>query len=244
MPFRRARYVRGIVGYPSVLLVVAWVGLWFLWPRVPPALNLPGRVPRPRVVYHAAAGAAASLYVSPVVFALSSRVGFGMPERSTSSPDTAPARMAPSPRFLGWPEAAALYPVMPRDVGGVLGPEERAYHPLWPAPAALAGPATNVVEVVMQSRGALRSAGFSARLPPELVGMSEALWVTEAFVVLDKDGVPEHVFLEKRCQDAKINDAVVRALHRGRAPGATSPVAGRVVISRVRRGVARQGEQE
>jgi hypothetical protein len=240
MSSRKSKYVRGVVGYPSLFVIAGWVGVWFLWPRLPAVPPVPGHLPRPRVVFSEGPVATERLHESPVVFALSSRVGFGAPRRGVSAPDNEAPALVAEPLFLGWPEAAALRPDLPGRATDGLTAAAEDYHPRWDARPVLDGSVTGVATVVVECRGRLCAAGFEVPLPDSLCAISSELWVTEAFVALDADGTVRDVFLEKPSQDAKIDAAVVRALWAGRAPAATNAAAGRVMVSRVMRSGARE----
>ena len=73
------QYSRGPIGFPSVLLAVAWGAIWLLWPSLKPDATAARRSSVSGLEVSVGA-AQESLYMSPILFARSTRVGFRAPE--------------------------------------------------------------------------------------------------------------------------------------------------------------------
>jgi hypothetical protein len=217
---------------PTVLIVVAWLAIWLLWPRN--GADRPRlRVPASASVGYLAGGPAAPWYVEPDWFARTTRPGFGMPDVTAAMDSAVPDRsMVESPRFVeGGMEVE-------RPGGGAM-PEtgtNAGYLVRWPSrPAFLpAAPAPPVVVTMSAELTGCRFDLPADPLPPGTNGVRtqpDKPWQVVAHVDVGTDGRTENVLIELGCEDSRLNATIARWLQRGVAGRAGAPVSGRITIS-------------
>ncbi len=225
-------YSRGAIGTPSVLVAVAWVAIWLLWPSFDlDHHRLPGRRPGGADVAYAVA--TLSLHMSPLLFARATRVGFQAPhddalDNEPADDEATLARL----RFLHVRPPTLDWEGMKTDyTAGGDRPGAKwmdGYQPVWEhATRFTASDCTN--RIVVDVRGALRQRAYGPGAMA-LSGLSLETGQTEveAFVELDAAGIPSVVILESRSGNGKIDADVVRALERGRGKPGDAAVSGRV----------------
>jgi len=227
------RYSRGPIGAPSLLLATAWVAIWMLWPSFDADSEALGsrRERATRVSYGVVRE---SLYMSPILFARSTRVGFRAPEASRDDELALDAaRPGPRMRLLHVPPPPPDFESMRMDHVDAASEAKRVdgYRLVWKDEADFeAVESTNAV--VVEVRGALKARAFEpAALDwPDGFVIQGPLQV-EAFVNVMADGRAEDAFVERGSGDAVVDATVVRALERGRAEPADSAVFGRVRLT-------------
>lgn len=224
------QYSRGPIGVPSVLVATAWVAIWMLWPSFDAAPDALGarRERATRVSYGVVRE---SLYMSPILFARSTRVGFRAPETSRDDELALDAaRPGPRMRFLHVPPPRPDFESMRMDHVDSASEAKRVdgYRLVWKDEIGFAAVEfTNAV--VVEVYGALKSRAFEpAALDwPDGFAVQGPLQV-EAFVNVAADGRAEDAFVERGSGDAGVDATVVRALERGRAQPAGAAAFGRV----------------
>ncbi|MBT3295921.1 MAG: energy transducer TonB [Verrucomicrobia bacterium] len=227
---RTYQYSRGPIGVPSVLLATAWVAIWMLWPSLDADSEALGerRERATRVSYGVVRE---SLYMSPLLFARSTRVGFRPPEASRDDEVALDAaRPGPRTRVLHVPPPQPDFESMRMDHVDAASEAKRVdgYRLVWKDETRFAvAESTNAV--VVEVRGALKARAFDpAALDwPDGFVVQGPLQV-DAFVNVSADGRAEDAFVERGSGDVSVDAAVVRALERGRAQPADGAVFGRV----------------
>ena len=230
---RRNPFSRGVIGVPTVLIALAWLGLWALWPSAEGSVVRGGSLPGARVSYRRGAENG-SLYRDPTIVAFPSRIGGGPVDEQEGPAEARPWRPPRPPRFLepgpvpgaAGPEASAETALNRRALR-----ERLAYEPLWPeAPVFSRSPAGDR-RVRVEAAAELRDRGFEVPgLAAEGTKWAEPPWQVVVAVDIGEDGRPEHVFLETPCEHKEVNAAVVRMMYKGELKKAGSPCAGRVTV--------------
>ncbi len=230
------QYSRGPIGLPSVLLAMGWIVIWLLWPSLVPGTGaqVPRRVSGVEVSYGVVEE---SLYMSPLLFARATRVGFRAPEEASSDADL--LDLEPRSRTLRYlhvappaPDYGALRRQTPE---GVAVKQVDGYRPLWKDSADFETAAgTNAVTVELSAP--LRERGYrpGGITWPEGAVELQRLEI-RAFVAVDADGMTEGVFLEQGSGHARVDADVVRALEKGKAAPGAGSASGRVSVT-MRRG--------
>jgi len=230
---RRNPFSRGVIGVPTVLIALAWLGLWALWPAADGSVVRDGNLPGARVSYRRGAENG-SLYRDPTIVAFPSRIGGGPVDEQEGPAEARPWRPPRPPRFLESglvPGAAgpAAQEVPARN--GRARREQLTYEPLWlEAPVFSQAPAGGR-RVGVEASAELRDRGFEVPgLAAEGAKWAETPWQVKVTVDIGEDGRPEHVFLETPCEHKEVNAAVVLMMYRGKLKKAGSPCAGRVTV--------------
>lgn len=233
---RPRRYSREELGLPAILMTVMWGAIWLLWPwkgiHDPVAVRTPTAT---RVVCTVAP-------YDPCV------PGFGPGEfphpdvliRSPPAEDSIPSSLSGagtlSPSFLAY-SAESLAPTGGLSSVQVLSAQARKamgeYAPFirQPRPAGVTNAGHSELFYVVL--GDLKECGFG--IPEaamnELLLKSRDSWQVTVSVEVNREGWPEHVFLENSCGMRDIDAAVIRALHAGRGSGGEDGRHGRVTVS-------------
>ncbi len=232
--------------FATALTLVLWGLPWLLLePGRAPAAAHPRRLP-PVIRFVRASPALDDTAWSAVMFPVPTKIGFsGTVWLKGQGQDLAGVLqpMRDEPPYLGRaPEA----PDVPAGAV-VLNPERTTYVPESVEPPAYMLVHSNRVEGYQAEwYEGLAARGFAApdlaRLPPPEGG---GAWLAlSAWVELDAQGRPEHVFLEQPSGQTNIDADVVRALRRGRGDVGSGSAAGRARIfyaARDAAGGAREG---
>jgi len=174
-----------------------------------------------------------SLYMSPLLFARATRVGFQAPEEATGDTEVIDRESrfrrlrflhvaAPAPDFSGLRQETA-------DTGPLK--QVDGYRPVWKDSADFAASETTNA-VMVNVRGPLHERGYQPGpiAWPESVADLGGVEI-EAFVGVDTEGVTESVFLEKASGNGVLDANVVRALELGKAAAGRKPASGRVTVT-------------
>lgn len=221
------------MGVPSIVIVIGGVALWGLWSTVRVAPHALGaRVAgRTAVAYGTVEE---SLYMSPLLFARATRVGFQPPsvrERAAVPPDRKDARRRL--RFLHVSASPPDFERMRNVAAFDEAPRNRvdAYRPVWEDSVRFAAGRGSTNRVRVEVRGPLDERAYQ---PGPIAGDGFAAarkGEGQALVTVDGDGRVETVFLEQASGNVALDADLVRALKRGKAsPGVTS-VCGRVSVT-------------
>jgi hypothetical protein len=210
---------------PTVLVALAWLAIWFLWP-----LN---GVDRPRAraqatgrVGYLAGGPAAPWYVEPDWFARTTRPGFGMPDVTAAMDSAVPDRsVTERPRFVQGGVGVE------QPAGGTMpaGDTNGEVKVRWQIGATFGAVAPPPIVVSISPE--LKARGFE--LPPytnSVRSVPDRQWQVVAHVDVGADGRAENVLIEFGCEDPQVNATIARWLHRGVAGGQGAPVSGRVTV--------------
>ncbi len=231
---RREAVSRGVrahslIGLPSVVLIVLWAGLWFMWPR-----DIRGR-PRTRAPWQPGVSYVVlseeqrgALHRQPHLFALPSAIGFS-PRNSDPAREDRPWFRAAEPRFLGRSVAAELPRAVPVPVAA-LSPGELQI------PAArfdvFTGPADSERRLLVHMSPALARARLEL---PALAGRSaldvDEPWEVVVHVRIGEQGRVGTVFLVQGSGKQEIDAEVIRAIYEGRVPSPSGATAGRVTVA-------------
>ena len=224
----RHAYTRGPVDLATVFIAAGWIGLWFLWPPLDRWTVRPNQMPAPRVFLAPATRSDVAVplpLVRPPPVAVTSRLdNVAWPlGRLLSQPERIPRYLdRGSDSVMIAPGAS---PALAVDLG--------SYRPAWRDGKVFpAGPAPMEMRLLAEVSGALRKRNFEA--PPLLAEEAKRFdkpWQVTVYVEVNEAGAPTHVILDAGCDDAKINSAVVKALHRGKASKPGPACGGRVVVS-------------
>ena len=226
--------------FASALSLVLWGLPWLLLPTrsVPPAAG-PRRAP---LVIRFVRGSPAldDTAWSAVMFPVPTRIGFSGIVGLKGQGQNLDSVLKPRPEE---PPYLARAPEPPEVTAGatVLNPERPVYLPEPVEPPAYMLVHSNRVEGYqaewyegLQARGFV--APELARLPPPDGG---GAWLAlNAWVELDAQGRPEHVFVEQSSGQTNVDAAITRALRQGQGRAGAGPAAGRARITYAARDVA------
>lgn len=217
--------------FAAVLTAVLWGLPWILLPSRPPAMVARLRH-GPPVIRFVRAPTLDDTAWSAVMFCKPTRIGFsgtvGM-EGQGQNLDGVLKPRPEEPPYLGQaPEA----PGVPAGAA-VLNPERTTYLPEPVESRAYMLVHSNRIEGYQAEwYEGLKARGFEApdlaRLPPPDGG---GAWLAlNAWVELDAQGRPEHVFVEQSSGQTNVDAAITRALRRGQGTAGSGPAAGRARI--------------
>lgn len=212
---------------PSVLIAGAWIGIWFVWPQES-GERRQARPRRSRTALVQLPRGQERLHVDPTLFGRRSRIGFTIAERKDLVPETTPYKRngtaALLPRELGVSSPTAV-----PDAGG--GATEGAYRPAWECEEMFPPAGGDAALLQVQPRGELKRLDLQVPdLPARILEHTDQPWSLVLFVEADRAGSVEHVFVEKGSGIGEIDDAVVRAMYRGRLDSTGTACSGRVDI--------------
>lgn len=216
---RKSYYSRGLVDFSSVFIALAWIALWFLWPS---GEKLPVRVRElriPRVSYVSFSEVEGRIYIDPTLLALPSRVGFRLPEQEEGIPDALSSFSTSSPKFLKRRKGLVEESVVgeAKSVPGNAFSQIGAYRPYWRDTHVFSKKNGQVMQLLVEPSDKLKKYGFQVpEFPIEKVEHLGKPWMVVVYIEVNKDGRPEHVFLEIGCDDSQINTMVVKTMYRGR----------------------------
>ena len=213
----RKRVAQGWVGYPTLCIAFAWVGLWALWPELPVVDS--ARIPR-RIGLLVARDGSVSMrdwHKRPDLIALPSPVSFAPlvadadeatgveydvegPSHLLARPDNGES-MSPRGNVVALAAEAA------REISSARAP---SLHGPWRGPTG--DPRSSVAVVVSAGLGGVEPQ-WRKTDEAVLFTMGRA-WEVELSLTITDDGRPENVFLEESCGDAAIDRAVIRTLSR------------------------------
>lgn len=224
-------FYRQPLDLPAVVLVVAWVGLWLLWPA---RSVMPERVRMPtgmhiRCVDLGVGGK--NSYLRPSAFLDSGLTGAAVPAEGFADMLRAPRRMRSRPLVdERWPSGDAS-PTQEASLAGEVRAAMRPYVPQWRSAPAFLRSGTQDAQLVVRCSESLRRAGLQmAQLfDPDL--MNGRSWQVRLYVEGDRRGTVQHVFVEQGSGDSVTDASLVRAMYRATLPDGAAGVYGRVTIS-------------
>lgn len=202
--------------WAAILVTVAMVGFWLLWPRPPLAADEARRLPEAGAAYVRVDWARRSLAMRPDHFAHPADEGFRPRSAILDMPMVGRPALRPSPVYLPSPPfhpAPSATVVPPPPLSVLAGPDYREL--LIPAPPPMTG-------AVVRLSAVLRRAAFVFTPPPT----NAAPLRLRVAVVVGGDGRVAHALLEEGAASDAAR-AWLEALSRGRAEG---PVRGLVEI--------------
>ncbi|MBN1557939.1 MAG: hypothetical protein JW951_07315 [Lentisphaerae bacterium] len=224
-----------LIGFSEMLLILAWIGVWALWPawRIPVARER--GLPPPRVLFTQRPSDGNGTYRRPDLIARSPRVGQWLVPDDDVFPGALPETA--HDRNLMLQRDPPLPPVLPAEAldaapGGVFSPA-KTYTPRFPDGGAPAPPGAEQPRLHVAYSPALAAASFA--LPEEarerLQGMRDAPWYVEASVTVNDAGRVDDVFIERGSESPAVNRAVTAALYSGPVTPGGQPCRGRVLVS-------------
>ena len=227
-------YSHGAICFPSLFVVVVWVGLWWLWPPVGGDMAHVRGLPPSRVRAMPMGAEDAMMYRNPTLFARSLGTGTAGPEPGgRERPGDAAGPPALMPRFLPMPA--------PRYLAAGMASAARLEAPAVGRSAALFSeapvfpPASGQgARVVVEVSPALAERGFKA--PADLINRVQEFGkpcMVVLSVEIDADGRCRSVFVETPSGFKEFDSAVVRLVREGEAVASGRACAGRVTVSGV-----------
>lgn len=220
-------------GLYEMLILVFWVALWGVWPRLDrPARAAAGPImPRVRLVQISAEDN--SLHRRPDLIAHAPlEKDAWMAVADDVLPNVLPRRSGERSHPLPMGEPPGLL----ASTGGAIEPKAVS-HTYRPLPLPVAGPVPSGPRVAPAVRAdvshELQDAGIV--VPDEaLAGLAtvrEMPWQVTVTVAFNDADRPAEIFVESPCEDAKVNAAVLAALRTMRATDGPMPCRGRVTVN-------------
>jgi len=236
--------------FAAALTVVLWGGPWvLLLPTGSAPVAARARRAPPVIRFVRASPALDGTAWSPVMFPLPTKIGFSGMVGLKGQGQNLDGVLKPRPEEPPYLGRAPEPPGVPEGAV-VLNSERTAYSPEPVEPPAYMLVHSNRVEGYQAEwYEGLRARGFEApelaRLPPPDGG---GAWVAlNAWIELDAQGRPAHVFVEQSSGLTNVDMAVVRALRRGQAKAGAGVAAGRARVfyaAREAAGGARGGAEK
>lgn len=231
MKWSRHEYSRGVVPWPSLLIALGWIGIWFAWPL---GADSGSKLESSTVVSVIDESEIESSLYRPDTF-LPSASGFTVADVENVPVSIFREEVHVPPRFLAKDEALPRLRI--RDSVLVYSLDDaRRYAPLYREQPIFDRMQEDSLHVLTIVEGALRERGFAVPdLSKVLEGKTERPWTVEMDVRVDAEGRVCHVFLLSRSQDDELNTALVRKMYFAKLVPVDSECSGRVVISCGRR---------
>ena len=231
---------RHVFDWPAIFIGVSGAGLWTLWPSVGGTTSVPRPLPAPHVTASPFPRKGDELYLSPVVFALPSSVGFRAADSDIGAPDM------PMPPRVSRPHDLARERSVSRAEGGAVmratealsqdvGRSLQGYQVRSRAPSVFTAPREDGGEVQIIAEGALAAGGFLVTDAACREVLHTGGWEVALQVYVGAGGTVEHVFLEKGCDQPLIHEKVIRMVSRGQLAKPDGMCRGRVVVRCTRR---------
>ena len=225
---RRAKYSRGPIGVPSVLLMLGWTGLWLLWSS-PGRTAWPARRASGTRFYHAFGAAQdARLLTHPFWTGLPAHEDSRAPEHGV--PEAAWSYQAGRPHYLGRTDRS----VRDADAGTAVetGGERAAYEPRWADQPAFGREPGVEPAVLVGLSPSLERCGYDVpALTIANFDEPDRSWQVQLYVECDGAGETKSVFLEQGSGVPGIDAELVRTMYGGRASRPAEGCRGRVKIS-------------
>ena len=218
--------------FAAGLTVVLWGLPWILLPTRPAPVTARVRRAPPVIRFVRAAPTLDDTAWSAVMFCVPTRIGYSGIVGLEGQGQNLDGVLKPRPEE---PPFLARTPEPPDVPAGatVLNPERTTYLPAPVEPRAYMLVHSNRVEGYQAEwYEGLKARGFEApelaRLPPPEGG---GAWLAlNAWIELDAQGRPEHVFVEQSSGQTNVDAAVTRALRQGQGTVGSGPAAGRARI--------------
>jgi len=225
-------YSQGIFDLTSVLIVVLWIGLWFLWPSLNAWTIRAKAMPEPRVsFYPRQANENRRDYAQSLML-----FGRGQEARDDGAgavlgsllrqPERAPRYLERGAGADGLLNGAVAAPAAPQvDMG--------TYRPTWKDEQVFSiRPTPREMQLFSETAGDLRKQGFEVpSFTDEEMKQFDKPWQVVVYVEVDESGRATHVLLQTGCEYPRINAMVVKAMYRGKVPTPGAPCSGRVVLN-------------
>jgi len=236
MPEEREEHLQPsrAIDAPSVLVALGALALWALWPAGIQRMSSPVSLPEPSASYVRLRSDEKSLHMSPELFALPSAVGFGAHDEAGDMPEVFNVSRHRAPRCLARAPAGQAGSVSADSARAVREARDSlsGYVPRWGDRTVFNQYTDTEMRLTVEPRGALRERGFSTPpLDDADLKQLEKPWTVTVVVDVGENGRPEHIFVEKSCNQGKMDDMVTRMVYKGqlRRPGARC--SGRVVVN-------------
>lgn len=230
----RRQFTRGVIGYPTVLLAIAWFGIWLLWPQVTAPRQPKLRLPKPRIGFTRLQSEDVIAYKRPTLFARSADGDFAaFTDQDPAIASFVRVHRPTQPVYLEFPairhaqeDGTAAFILEPP-----AQPALRRWYPDLQQPAPPKAREASW-KLLVEPASSLKECGF--RIPDAMAERLAALgkaFALVARVAINASGRVEEVFLEDRTDDLEINRAVLGALERGMVSSVGRPCRGRIVVS-------------
>lgn len=219
---------------PSVLVALGALALWALWPGGMQPMSSSVSVPEPSASYVRLRSDEKSLHMSPELIALPSAVGFGAREEAGDMPEVFNVSRHRAPRYLARARAGQTGSVPADSARAVRQARDSlsGYVPRWGDRTVFNQHTDTEMRLTVEPRGALREHGFSTPpLDDADLKQLEKPWTVTVVVDVGENGRPEHVFVEKGCDQVKVNDMVTRMIYKGQLERPGAGCSGRVVVN-------------
>ena len=226
MKRRAAGYRPRYVSMPTVIIAVGWLALWLLWPQVPRTQARPAAMSVTRVSY---VRCAENPYARPSPMHDWPAAGL-----EGDSVNVAPWFASRPARLLdkdGWTSAAKEPVLGDRHIGELAGCTLKEFKPVWNDVPVFGSTRSPQMNLNIEAGTALAQAGFELpALPSELTKFGKP-WMVSVFVEVGVNGRVTNAFLDKGCEDPRINALVVKEMYKGVVSAAGTPCADRVKIN-------------
>ncbi|MFC1497681.1 hypothetical protein ACFLS1_04285 [Verrucomicrobiota bacterium] len=231
-------YSMGIIGLPSVLVALGWIGLWFAWPLPPEGHTADiGKEKTFEVSYVQFDDGKGKTYLDPIILSRSSDNGNAWPDEGEERMDVLCSYQARPPKFLErhpeeeqeasrFVEYEALY------AKTIQGLEKRG--PRWRrklVDGQSLKPERDMVMIIELSEK-IKEYGFQIPdFPVKLKEYSQKPWLVTVYVEVNQDGKAEHVFLVTGSNSREVNDIVIRTMEKGKLVKPGERCSGRITVS-------------
>ncbi|MDD4871061.1 MAG: hypothetical protein PHR77_10935 [Kiritimatiellae bacterium] len=224
MKRKNSSYDPQLVNFPSVIIGVAWVMLWFLWPHggqvtLKKQISVP-----PRVSFVKSSD---SLYSRPSSFQTWKTIAeTGDAVVAVPWLSTRPAKLLEkNPFTIDEPSVnKAIF-------SDAIFNDMKTYRPAWDDPAVYQYKTDDRMCLVIQPADALKESGFQVPDFSAELKKTDKPWSVTVFVEVGNKGKVENVFLETGCENREINSMVVKSMYRGNLQKTGTRTEGRVMVN-------------
>lgn len=232
----RESYRRGYPEWATFVVIVAWLGLWSLWPKYLNFASKPVAIGKPRVSYVVLRGGSERDYMRPIS-SIGRPPGAGFTssggDRRLMMSGTANDRAVIPPKFLDWrmdrqtPGTTDLEAAIRGDALA----QAKTFEPEWKRENAPVERSSSIVLKIGMDEpltaGGLKLPEFSG----EVLNQFDKPWQMVVYVQMGADGKPLYVLAEKGAEDQRITTAVIRQIYKGRLGVTGTACAGRIYLN-------------
>jgi len=190
-------YRRPFFDLPALIVVLFWVGIWFLWPDMDKTDNVIRRAPGMTIVYAGEMENETAEYDLPIGAVLRSRMGDRIPSGAGDVPDPIPSDEAGKALFL-----QSYSDISVPDAEGLsLAGEARSgldeFHPRLKKGETRQDPVEKEKGLIVTVAPELKENGFSMpEITPEDLEIFDQPWQITVYVEMGENGRVRRLFLE------------------------------------------------
>ena len=224
----RNKYRGGLIGMPSLFVIVLWFAIWCLW-SFDGIEGSKKRTPSDgRLICADIENGYAC--INPMDMIRTSYVATEMDGPSSVLINHYEPSFKPLERTANLRASTSVG--LHRELGYGVDGLERGYVPLWPDVPVFRNNIERSNTFILEMSGNLKKYGFYI---PENIEKSlkikASAWQVVVYVATDDNGHVEHVFIEKGADDPQVDQAVIRAMYRGRLVKEGRRIEGDVTVS-------------